>query len=217
MALVLARWGIPAEVYYPLKYAAESFAELSRLSEPIRTKVELLKIAIVLAEHAVERWSPWDHVELPPPPLLARHGLEQAGELIAEIRNDLSGLPRLGGLSENASPAKLSPRPDGKPLAYARLAAGSYDFLCPLTSSLGYDVRQVLPQADEWPAGLVLNGTGATAPALALPAALNKETLLVIDGPLPQAPSGIAPFPLPASIAAINAACERLSILNKGG
>ncbi len=71
-ARLLSMWKVPASVCQPLKHLADSYYQLEQVQEPLRTKTELVKIAVLLGNLAVGGWEPWQLVEIPPVPVLAR-------------------------------------------------------------------------------------------------------------------------------------------------
>ena len=66
MAQLLADWRLAPEVFIPLKFSLDDYSSIARLLEPMRTKAELVKVAILLGRLAVGRWESWDFVRFPP-------------------------------------------------------------------------------------------------------------------------------------------------------
>lgn len=89
---LLSTWNIPAEVHLPLKYVFEDFRVLSRLPEPTRTKVELVKLAILIGRTAIGSWETWEWLDLPPGELLEKLRLTSLAEIIAQTREDVDVL-----------------------------------------------------------------------------------------------------------------------------
>jgi HD-like signal output (HDOD) protein len=91
-AQLLATWQIPDEVILPLKYSCDDFASIAQLSEPLRKRTELVKLAIVLGQLSVGKWQSWDTVQLPSPALIKRHGIRNVNKMIRDIRSDVKAL-----------------------------------------------------------------------------------------------------------------------------
>ena len=90
MAQLLSDWRLATEVFIPLKFSLDEYSNLSRLLEPMRTKAELVKVAIFLGRLAVGRWENWDLVRLPPPAVLERLHIDDVAELVQQTRHDVS-------------------------------------------------------------------------------------------------------------------------------
>ena len=87
---VLNRWGLPAEVGRILSYADNSFESLGELPEKLRTSVKLLKLAIILAEHAVGRWMPWESASpIPADSFVRALNIGDTAKIIKEVRLEL--------------------------------------------------------------------------------------------------------------------------------
>ncbi len=92
MAQLLANWRIAPEVFIPLKFSMDDYSSLARLLEPMRTKAELVKVAILLGRLAVGRWENWDSVRFPPASVLDRLGVRKVEQLVDQTRSDVSRL-----------------------------------------------------------------------------------------------------------------------------
>ncbi len=92
IAYFLEIWGIPAEIYGPLKHVLADRAELDHLPDPTRTKAELLTLAIFLGNLAIGQWESWDVVDLPPAARLPHVGIHRFAQIIAETRQDVEQL-----------------------------------------------------------------------------------------------------------------------------
>lgn len=111
LAHLLATWQVPSEVYLPLKFSLDDFRSLVRLSEPARTRTELVKAAIAIGTLAVGRWHDWDLVQLPSPALLARLRIADVGRIINQTRADLQ---KLIDFHPGGGP-EASPEPPSRP------------------------------------------------------------------------------------------------------
>jgi HD-like signal output (HDOD) protein/DNA-binding NarL/FixJ family response regulator len=140
MAELLAQWRLAPEVFLPLKFSCHDYGRVARLLEPMRTKVELVKVAIVLGRIAVGRWEGLDAVDLPPAAILDRLGIEAVDSLIEQIRSDVAQLAdfRPGGKSASRklpSPAEL------QTVAYCSFAGREADLLKAFLPALGLKPR----------------------------------------------------------------------------
>ena len=101
----------------------------------MRTKVELVKVAIVLGRIAVGRWESWDDVHFPPPAVLDRLSAD-VDELIRQTRSDVAQLAdfRPGG----KSPKKKSPPPvELQAVAYCNFSNDGPDLVKEFLPALG--------------------------------------------------------------------------------
>jgi HD-like signal output (HDOD) protein len=89
LARVLEIWNIPADIYEPLKYIHYRSAAVSKLTEPLRTRVELTQLAMLIGQIAVGKWESWDCVDFPSTDAVQRLKIESLGDLIPELRNEL--------------------------------------------------------------------------------------------------------------------------------
>lgn len=128
MAELLAEWRLAPEVFIPLKFSLDEYANVARLLEPMRTKAELVKVAIVLARLAVGRWESWDLVRIPPTGVLERLRIHDVEELVRQTRRDVSRLAefRPGGRTEKK---KSAPAPQPHAVAYCNFAHNGPDLL----------------------------------------------------------------------------------------
>ncbi len=160
MCGLLAAWNIPADVYQPLKYVLNDYPSLASLSEPMRTKVELVKLAILLGEIAVGSWEAWDLIELPPQRVLVRLGIDDIGAIIEETEAQLPGVADFRSDSRSSS-AKDSP---SRQLTYCNLSEVPFDFLAEIVPSMGITLNPVAFKFGKLRGGNVLvNRTGAEA------------------------------------------------------
>lgn len=145
LAEFLARAGLSPRLYKPLKIAATPYAEIAHLADPLRTKVEHLRIATLAGRLAAGGWASWDEVDFPPAALLRNARVDALGPIINQVRRDLAGLP------SNSSPSQCAAGTNhdfagalaGKSIRYFRLAAEPDDFLAILLKSLGMQLVRV--------------------------------------------------------------------------
>ena len=135
MVELLGDWNVPSELYQPLNYTLSDYADLARLPEPMRTKAELVKLAIVVGRIAVGSWESWDLVELPSSRLLNRLGIAFVDEIIEQTKAELPGIPRLGVDAVSAKNSDCEAQ--SCQLDYCRVSDESFDFLAEMVSLMG--------------------------------------------------------------------------------
>jgi DNA-binding response OmpR family regulator len=137
MAHLLSTWRIAANVFLPLKFSLDDYAALAQLSEPTRTRAELVKVAIVLGRLAVGRWEAWDVVQLPPPSVLKRLRLKSIQDVVRQTRQELDQLDDFrpsGQAASKKSKTMLAVRP----VAYCNVAERDNDLFAEFLPSLGF-------------------------------------------------------------------------------
>jgi HD-like signal output (HDOD) protein len=145
MGFLLKAWNIPSMVYEPLIYSSHTYSAVATLGEPLSTTVELLKIAILIAEIAVGRWELWDRIELPPLQSLKRLGYIPYDKVIAKTKHDAQELihfkedksQQQGGAMDDASISRPS-----RSIYYCNLATESFDFLGEILAHSDLDLRE---------------------------------------------------------------------------
>lgn len=184
LAQLLSTWRIPSDVALPLRNASDEFASLARLPEPLRTKTELVKIAVILGRLAVDQWESWDRVELPPSSVLERLKITNVELLVASIRADVIKLAgfrpgyETAAADAAASAADASPEDAAKPaaiskppdhaLAYCNLSPEHNDLLAELLPSMGFQAALLAPdELREWDLPVIINGLESQAANLA--------------------------------------------------
>jgi HD-like signal output (HDOD) protein/CheY-like chemotaxis protein len=138
MAELLSEWRLAPEVFIPLKFSLDEYASLSRLLEPMRTKAELVKVAIFLGRLAVGRWENWDLVRLPPPAVLERLRIHDVAGLVEQTRHDVS---RLADFHPGGKPIKKKARPvlEQHPVAYCNFSHHGPDLVKEFLPALGLE------------------------------------------------------------------------------
>jgi HD-like signal output (HDOD) protein/FixJ family two-component response regulator len=140
MAQLLEAWGIPNEVFEPLQYVTDSYASLAALREPLRTKAELLKLAVLFGRIAVGRWELWDLVELPPATVLQRLNVKSFSDIVEQTRSDLEAIATMrmpGSAAKKHSQTPVRPQPPCSPIPYCNLSGRPFDFLAEIIPSTG--------------------------------------------------------------------------------
>lgn len=88
---ILSNWRLPMEMCRPLSYADTGTDSLATLGEPVRTMAKQLKAAILLGEHIVGKWLPWEEKsELPPRSFFESLKIENVAEFIDSVCGELS-------------------------------------------------------------------------------------------------------------------------------
>jgi len=138
MAHLLASWNIPPEVFLPLKFASDEYSSLLRLSEPLRTKAELMRVAVVLGRLAAGKWHRWDLVQLPSAGLLKRLRVANVAEIVSQAQSDLAKLAEFS-LHPKAEGRTFEPESAGRPVQYCNVGGADGDLLVALLPSLGLE------------------------------------------------------------------------------
>jgi DNA-binding response OmpR family regulator len=140
LAQLLATWRIAPHVFLPLKFSLDDFSALARLSEPTRTRAELIKVAILLGRLAVDRWEAWDVVQFPPARVLKRLRLTSVAKIVRQTRLDLAQLADFhpGG---QAVAKKPEPRAQLRSIAYCSASSNSDDLFVEMLPSLGFEPK----------------------------------------------------------------------------
>jgi DNA-binding response OmpR family regulator len=106
LARLLEGWEVPSEIFLPLhclhRFQSKGF------SEAVRRRAELIKLSVSMADFAVGRWEPWDHLEPPSAPLLARLKIADVDEILRDASNDVE---RLANFQVNCQEAELTSTP----------------------------------------------------------------------------------------------------------
>ena len=186
MAWLLAKWGLPATVYRPLRYAVSAYDEIEALDEPLRSKVELTKLAGLIGRLAVSRWEPWELVDPMPGPVYVRLNLMPIDELVAESRAEFQAILELKTESAGGSSPTNATRQggDSRRVGYATLSSQKGDVLPELMQSMGLAVNILEPEAIPVETNLVINCHGVPARRLAPyldQNASNERRLIVTD------------------------------------
>jgi len=136
MAQLLANWRIAPEVFIPLKFSLDDYSSLARLLEPMRTKAELVKVAIFLGRLAVGRWESWDLVRFPPAAVLDRLGVCEVEQLIRQTRSDVSRLAQFHPGGKSVSKKAAAPVAQ-QAVAYCDFADHGADLVKEFLPALG--------------------------------------------------------------------------------
>jgi len=140
MAQLLASWRIGPEVFIPVKFSLDEYSSLARLLEPMRTKAELVKVAIFLGRLAVGRWEDWDLVQFPPPSVLDRLRVRTIEPLIRQTRSDVSQLVQFHPGGKSASKKVVAPGVQ-EAVAYCNFSSRGADLVQEFLPALGLQAQ----------------------------------------------------------------------------
>jgi HD-like signal output (HDOD) protein len=133
-------WGIPSVACEPLMHLRDGDASLAAVPEPLRTRVELLKLAVAIGQLAVGEWEPWDRVESPPELVLKRSGCSTLAAMVGWTKNRLEEMAALSlqslVLKRRPPCPNAAARLSGE-LAYCCLSPQPSDYLAEIVSSTG--------------------------------------------------------------------------------
>jgi HD-like signal output (HDOD) protein/FixJ family two-component response regulator len=164
MSALLKAWNIPEEICEPLNYVSNSFLALAPLDDPLRTQVELLKLAILIGRFAVGKWDCWDKVEFPSTSVLKRLRINSLDKLIKDTQTDtqqiiaLQKQPAKADGKSAAAAKKSPPAPQCvKQLAYLNLSLEAFDFLREVVGSMGVTLDERDPQCLDADRNVLIN------------------------------------------------------------
>ncbi len=216
MAMLLEMWRLPAAVTEPLKHIDSTYLEVGALSEGLRTKVELLKVAILIARIAVGRWETWDKIEIPPAPTMRRLGLVSAADVIENTRVEVaqtiaSHSPRTA--RSYAAGKSRNPADPHRRLSYSNLSPEPFDFVASLLPALGIEL--IHGDADESDSNLGEVVNCLWTPAYRLAARphprSDTRTLILCDAEASETHRRFGSMiTFPASYGSLAAACDNL-------
>lgn len=162
MCELLTEWEIPDTMSRPLRHVSKDFLSLSTLPEPVRTRVELVKLAILIGDISVGNWQTWDAIEIPDGQLLDRLKIDSVSAVLIQTREQLQGILGFNALV-NGKPA-----PDGcvmpptKPVTYVNASEGRFDFLAEILPAMGINLKQVELKDHKLRGSVLINRIGVT-------------------------------------------------------
>jgi hypothetical protein len=140
MGFLLQAWNIPYQIFEPLTYVSHGYNSVLRLGDPLCLKVEILKVAILIAEIAIGKWNSWDRIDLPPEPVLNHLGIDSYTEIIENTIVDSQDLIHSREdkfPDQERHPDSEDVKPFLGPIYYSNLSVESYDFLREIISKSG--------------------------------------------------------------------------------
>jgi hypothetical protein len=146
MGFLLKTWNIPTSIFEPLVYSSQAYHSVASLGEPLSTRVEMLKLAILVAEISVGKWEAWDRIELPPEQTLKRLGITSFGAIIERTKRDSEDLINFREnkfeKSEEAAAKESKAAASVRRVNYCNLATESFDFVAAIISRSGFELRE---------------------------------------------------------------------------
>jgi len=139
MARLLVMWNVPPQLCMPFGCILDNYSDVEAETGTMRRRIDLVKIAITLAEFAVGRWESWDVIDLPPATLMRQICPGPVSSLISRIRRECENVTAAASLPTWQEPTKSGP-PFGAgidPIEYFSFTDLDYDLLAPLISSIG--------------------------------------------------------------------------------
>ncbi|MGE3779037.1 MAG: HDOD domain-containing protein, partial [Pirellulaceae bacterium] len=215
-AHLLSAWGLPPEVHHPLHHVADTFNVLGQLAEPTRTKVELIKLAILVGRLAVGRWNARDRIDLPSVSLLNKLRVVSLIDIVQRVRQDMTTLAANQSLVTCSREESESKRMNTA-LRYCRLSDGSDHAIDPallLISSMDFRVEELLGDARVEQHGVMINCLGVPSDRISalVPQPPDSRSVLLVDRPLPDSLKGHGNLlRLPCSYGRLLTACQELA------
>jgi len=213
MARLLAMWKVAPTVYQPLKHLADSYYQLEQVNEPLRSKAELVKIAVLIGQLAVGSWEPWRLVEVPPVSVLARLDLVGLEEILSQTRADLQVAitSQRSGAAKRPSPTTNRRAKPAHQIAYLRIGSTRFDFVQEIIRSMGIDLVECTAEDLEIHDSVVIACLGVSASRLSeyVPeSSAGQRRLMVTDAHRSAEYASVGtPLALPASCEIIRSTC----------
>jgi DNA-binding response OmpR family regulator len=151
LARILERWKLTPRLFKPLQHAGLSYAEIGKLGEPLRSKVDRLRVAEVFGQLAVGQFEPWDEIDFPASDMMRRVRGDNVAMIIDQVRTNMADL----SVQRNAAVKTIhSPWPTDGEVRYFKLTVEPYDFLMPALAAFKSRVTSVprIVACDEEPA-----------------------------------------------------------------
>ncbi|EMI43448.1 HDOD domain-containing protein [Rhodopirellula sp. SWK7] len=218
MCGLLADWDIPKNVFEPLKHILQQYSALSQLPEPMRTKVELVKLATLIGHIAVGRWEPWEMVELPRSSVCERLGITSISQVIEDTRSQLPGIPSLRE-DEDASIADGGNRQSKshRKLDYINLSEETHDFLADIVTSMGIELEEHHFKQGKGSNHVLINRIGAeqNQKRCKIVASVDCDTIVIVRDSAnnERGPALVGPgLELPCSFSRLESACKNAAL-----
>ncbi|MDP6718469.1 MAG: HDOD domain-containing protein, partial [Pirellulaceae bacterium] len=162
MSDVLQSWNIPENLYSPLPHVEHDYALVSQLLEPLRSQVELVKLAALISHIATGWWDPWDRVVIPTADVLDRLRLLSISTAIEETKRNAQGINDFALQSTDDSDATPHTRSTGPPqsIAYWKPGVTEFDFLAEIVTSMNITLIPC-PDPVDSDEDVLVNGLGS--------------------------------------------------------
>ena len=220
LSRVLSQWKVPVDIWGPLGHLAKSYESIAQLGEPLRSNVELIKLAVFIGEIAVGRWMPWDQIEPPPIQVLSRHKITNLRLLIERTRTNLGQGASKHEAFDCSAGFGQSPQIKGEGMHCAPYRAlsrsNNEDWMPLLLATLGIQTISQAVDGVETSGRMLVNCINASAADVADASRdrdwENRKPLLLAIGHAPsdlEARGNTTRFPICA--AALKASCEQFA------
>jgi hypothetical protein len=188
-----------------------TYKELESLSEPLRSKVELCKLAGWLGRMAVGRWEDWDMIDPAPGALFAKFGLRAPEEIIDSARSVMQSAEMPATMGE-LPPAVSRAEPIAiRHVSYANLSSPRGDLLPLVLASMGISVSPVKPDQIAVEGEIIINCLGVPRkrlePYLGSGVFADRRCIIADSVHCAEYKALARTISLPSSYAAMRAAC----------
>lgn len=139
-------WNFPPEICKPMSRILDSYSELSQQPEPLRRRVELVKLSVFVGKLAMSAWHSWDLVEIPPASVLERLRIDSIDQVIADTNSDTKTIVDTTPNSATASAAANRPsrRTGSMPtIHYLNRCSDPFDFVARLIDGMDFRIHPV--------------------------------------------------------------------------
>lgn len=189
MTRLLSVWKLPDEICKPMNYLLDSYASLSRLPEPTRTKVELIKLAVFIGQLATKAWHSWDQVEIPPASLLRRLRIHDIKLILEQTQADAQAIMnfKIGSSPAEEEASASLPSESAGTIFYENISTLPFDFIAQIMRDLEVEADSI-SVGDAVPRQkVVINSLGLSKDcqpsALTVPGGANMLVITDSDNP----------------------------------
>lgn len=137
LARLLTLWGLPHDLCQCIRYTADAFEHVKRLSGRKRQRVELVKLSVLIGKIATGSWEAWDELDFPDGGLLEELQVESVAHVVEATRCDLQELLTDDSTLTHTSPLPASPS-RFPALPYISLSDETFDFVAAVLSAMGF-------------------------------------------------------------------------------
>lgn len=217
MARILQTWSVPANVYQPLRHTLDDFNAATQHAEPLRSKIELVKLAVLLGWIAVGPWESWDRVELPSEKVFERLRIADPGGILHQVRDGMKSL--IGHTATFTTPNGEVNEPSrsntARAVRYRKLSDEPNDLLAQMFEGMGLAISTAAETTGSAGNAILVNCFGASPAQVAVHRSSEnrQESILLVDGRQgDQHSSSARVVQLPTCYAAFRTACEQATV-----
>ena len=119
---------IPEAIFKPLRYSLTSPTFLEDCSEPLRTKVELITLAVLIGRIAAREWESWETIQIPSLTVFHRLKITSLAHLVAATRAELQSISQQKYLRSSGSLLRGDTKSSEEPkyeLVYCKISDGN--------------------------------------------------------------------------------------------